>query len=100
MDPLLFDYGVIMTHELDSFFGVPRKQVMSQRDVPGTTRAVIPLLTRKGVKGLTIGCNDGSASPAGVMVNLMSEINFVLLFLVFIVFIVVRCLLSFLLPCW
>lgn len=65
MDPLLFEYGVLMTHELDAQFGLAKKQVMSQRDVPGTTRAVIPLLVSHGVRGLTIGCNGGSAPPAG-----------------------------------
>jgi hypothetical protein len=38
---------------------------MSQRDVPGLTRAVVPILASLGVQGITVGVNDGSSSPAG-----------------------------------
>ena len=35
---------------------------MSQRDVPGMTRATIPLLTSLGVKAVSVGANTYSAS--------------------------------------
>ncbi len=37
-----------MTHLLDDSFGLPRKTVMSQRDVPGMTKSIIPILKRNG----------------------------------------------------
>lgn len=35
-----------------------------QRDVPGLTRAVIPVLAAKGIKAVSVGVNPGSAPPA------------------------------------
>jgi hypothetical protein len=40
---------------------VPRKKVMSQRDVPGLTKAAIPIMLQNGVAALSIGTNGGSA---------------------------------------
>jgi hypothetical protein len=40
-----------------------RPRVLSQRDVPGLTRSVIPHLKRLGALGISIGSNDGSPSP-------------------------------------
>jgi hypothetical protein len=69
MDPSLFLYGVSMAHQLvskypriypnfkDQQFGKPPKTVMSQRDVPGLTRSVIPLLNQAGVQAITVGVN-------------------------------------------
>lgn len=34
-----------------------------QRDVPGLTRAVIPILVSKGIKAISVGVNAGSAPP-------------------------------------
>lgn len=34
-----------------------------QRDVPGLTRAVVPLLSAEGIRVLTVGVNAGSAPP-------------------------------------
>ena len=39
----------------------PLPNTVSQRDVPGTTRAIIPLLHAAGVKAMSIGTNFGSA---------------------------------------
>jgi hypothetical protein len=36
--------GIQMTHELDSMLGLAPKATLSQRDVPGTTRSIIPIL--------------------------------------------------------
>lgn len=34
-----------------------------QRDVPGFTRAAVPILVDQGVKAVTLGVNGGSAPP-------------------------------------
>ncbi|KJE93927.1 hypothetical protein CAOG_004643 [Capsaspora owczarzaki ATCC 30864] len=65
MDELLFEFGVELAHSLDDRFGLPRKTVMSQRDVPGTTRSIIPILVRNNVTALSIGAN-GASAPLGV----------------------------------
>ena len=63
MDPSLIAAGIALTHELDDSLGVSRKQTLSQRDVPGMTRGIIPVLKRSNVTGITIGANDGSTPP-------------------------------------
>jgi hypothetical protein len=65
LDPSLFAHGLALTRKLAERVGVPPPVVLSQRDVPGLTRAVIPLLARAGVLGINIGVNDASA-PVGV----------------------------------
>ena len=55
--------GVGMAHALDDKFGLPHKATMSQRDVPGTTRAVIPVLAQVGVTAFSIGVNGASTPP-------------------------------------
>jgi hypothetical protein len=37
--------------------------VHAQRDVPGLTRAAIPVLVGKGVRAVSVGVNPGSAPP-------------------------------------
>lgn len=63
MDESLFEFGLDLTHKLDQEFNLPKKMVFGQRDVPGTTRSVIKILERKGIKGMTFGVNGGSAPP-------------------------------------
>jgi hypothetical protein len=57
---------------------------MSQRDVPGMTRAVLPLLAANGVKCISIGCNGGSASigagPISVWRDTASNTDMLLLY--------------------
>ena len=36
---------------------------MLQRDVPGFTRAAVPILYAQGVRAVTVGVNGGSAPP-------------------------------------
>jgi len=57
---LQFKYAKDLADEL----GVPRPQVLSLRDVPGTTRALIPLLVKENITALTVGVNNGSPAPA------------------------------------
>lgn len=53
----VFSAGVELGHHLDDAFGLPRKAVLSQRDVPGMTRGVVPLLNAANVTGVTVGVN-------------------------------------------
>lgn len=64
LDTSLLGYGINMTHELDDQFGVRRKTVLSQRDVPGMTRSVIPTLAANGVRAITVGVNGASTPPS------------------------------------
>lgn len=44
-------------------FSKNRTITMSQRDVPGMTRSVIPLLRESGVQAITVGVNGATAPP-------------------------------------
>lgn len=63
MDASLIEFGLAMTHQLDDAFGKPRKYVLSQRDVPGMTVNVIPILLKHGIKAISVGVNGGSTPP-------------------------------------
>jgi hypothetical protein len=58
-DASLFEFGVDFVHTLDQKFGVPKKTVLSQRDVPGLTRGVVPILSEKHIVGVSVGANGG-----------------------------------------
>ena len=55
--------GLAPAKALAERFGVEAPAVLSQRDVPGLTRAIVPLLAAAGVTGISIGANDGSPAP-------------------------------------
>jgi len=57
MDESMVEFGVDLVHDLDKRFGVPPKRVLSQRDVPGLPRPVLPVLQRKGVEMISVGSN-------------------------------------------
>lgn len=61
--PELLAAGFDRCHALDDRFGFPRKATMSQRDVPGTTRASIPDLLKANVTTMSIGSNGASTPP-------------------------------------
>jgi hypothetical protein len=61
--PELLKYAVQLAHDLDRQFNLPLKRVISQRDVPGLSRAAIPSLTQAGVAAISVGVNSGSAPP-------------------------------------
>eukprot|EP01116_Phalansterium_solitarium_P008699 TRINITY_DN22658_c0_g1_i1.p1 TRINITY_DN22658_c0_g1~~TRINITY_DN22658_c0_g1_i1.p1 ORF type:complete len:757 (+),score=184.44 TRINITY_DN22658_c0_g1_i1:92-2362(+) len=65
MDRTAFESGIELTHRLDDRFGRNRSAVMSQRDVPGLTQAVISPLYHNGVRAISIGANQAS-SPVDV----------------------------------
>ncbi|WIA20109.1 hypothetical protein OEZ85_005961 [Tetradesmus obliquus] len=62
-DADLLAAAVDLTHGLDARFGQHKKRMVSLRDVPGLTRASIPVLASKGVRGITGGVNAFSAPP-------------------------------------
>lgn len=84
-DADIYASSVSMSQRLAQQFGVPVPKTLSQRgshhhraialpvggqpgewtDVPGLTRSTIPLLSRLGVKAISIGANSGSAPAAG-----------------------------------
>lgn len=60
LDEDTFDYGLTIVDELDSIRG--RKTISAKMtDVPGHTKAMIPLLQKHGIKLLHIGVNGASA---------------------------------------
>ncbi|HSM56641.1 MAG TPA: DUF5054 domain-containing protein [Candidatus Sulfomarinibacteraceae bacterium] len=62
MDASLFDFGLTLSHELDRRFG--RQTIAAKMtDVPGHTRAMVPLLARHGVRFLHLGVNPASTAP-------------------------------------
>ncbi|MGH3147222.1 MAG: DUF5054 domain-containing protein [Rubrobacter sp.] len=62
VDPGLFEHGLGLSRELDSRFG--RETVAAKMtDVPGHTRAIVPLLADAGIRFLHIGVNPGSTPP-------------------------------------
>jgi hypothetical protein len=54
-----FQYAKDLADDL----GVPQPTVVSLRDVPGTTRALIPLMVKNGLTALSVGVNGGSPAP-------------------------------------
>jgi hypothetical protein len=62
MDEDLFRFGLSLSQQLDQRFG--RKTISAKMtDVPGHTRAIVPLLAEAGIKFLHIGVNPGSKPP-------------------------------------
>jgi len=57
----MFDSALDLTFKEDDHFGHEHRRTLSQRDVPGMTRAVVPLLARRGVKALSVGENQQCA---------------------------------------
>jgi hypothetical protein len=62
MDAELFRFGLSLSQSLDARFG-RRTTAAKLTDVPGHTRAIIPLLAEAGVTFLHIGVNPGSTVP-------------------------------------
>lgn len=62
MDAPLFSYGLSLSQALDKRFG--KKTIAAKMtDVPGHTRAIVPLLADAGIRFLHIGVNGASAAP-------------------------------------
>ena len=56
-DPGLFQAALDLTFAEDDHYNHPHRMTLSQRDVPGLTRAAIPLLAASGVKAVSVGEN-------------------------------------------
>jgi len=62
VDPGLFEYGLGLARELDGRFG--RETIAAKMtDVPGHTRAIVPLLADAGIRFLHVGVNPASTPP-------------------------------------
>ena len=59
----MIDVQFQLARDLADELGVPRPQTVSLRDVPGTTRSLVPHLVRNGITGISIGVNNGSPAP-------------------------------------
>ena len=64
MSQSMIEAGFDLTFRLDEKFGLPKKKTLSQRDVPGVSRSVIPILKKNNVTAISIGANGGSTPPA------------------------------------
>jgi hypothetical protein len=62
LDASLFRYGLRLAQELDRRFG-RRTIAAKMTDVPGHTRAIVPLLAEAGIRFLHIGVNEASTPP-------------------------------------
>ncbi|MBE2184746.1 MAG: DUF5054 domain-containing protein [Anaerolineae bacterium] len=61
-DPDLFRFGLGLSHKLDQRFG--RHTIAGKMtDVPGHTRAIVPLLVEAGIEWLHSGVNQASSVP-------------------------------------
>lgn len=60
----LVDAQFLPSFTLADELGVPRPTTVSLRDVPGTTRALIPILVKNNITALSVGVNGGSPAPA------------------------------------
>jgi len=63
MDADLCRFGLSLARELDQRFGV-QTIAAKMTDVPGHTRALVPLLAEAGVRFLHLGVNPASTAPA------------------------------------
>jgi hypothetical protein len=52
-----------LAFDLADELGLPRPKTVSLRDVPGTTRALVPLLVKNNITAISIGVNGGSPAP-------------------------------------
>ena len=52
-----------LSRDLADELGLPRPATVSLRDVPGTTRALVPILVKNNITALSIGVNGGSPAP-------------------------------------
>ena len=68
-EPELADAGLLLggidaVHALDARFGKPNKTVISQRDVPGVSRGIVPLMRERGLVAFSEGCNAQIQPPS------------------------------------
>jgi len=59
----LFDAALGLPQALAASLGIAAPTAVSQRDVPGWTRATIPLLRKRGINGLSVGAGQPPGKP-------------------------------------
>ena len=62
-DASLFEAGITMASRICDELGIARPTAVSQRDVPGWTRATLPLLNKHGITGLSFGAGTPPGKP-------------------------------------
>ena len=62
-DASLVRAGVELSTSILARYGRPAPTVLSQRDVPGLTQALVPVLSGLGVKAVSVGCNNAAQPP-------------------------------------
>lgn len=62
-DTVMLQSGIDLCHSLQRQFGVKSSIALSQRDVPGLTRAALPVLFQRGIRAITVGVNTYSSPP-------------------------------------
>ena len=61
--PTVIDAGINVTRWVEATLGVPPSRSLSQRDVPGMPRSVVPLLSRRNISLISVGVNGASMYP-------------------------------------
>ncbi|XP_050410308.2 uncharacterized protein LOC126824914 isoform X1 [Patella vulgata] len=65
LDVSMVEFSLQLSEDMDARIYQPRQhRTMSQRDVPGMTQALLPILARHGIEGITVGVNTVSSPPA------------------------------------
>ncbi len=64
MDPSLYRFGLSLSQDLAKYLPETATITASNRDVPGMTQGVIPLLRQAGIQALSIGSNGEVVAPA------------------------------------
>jgi hypothetical protein len=62
-DSSLFDAALALPQALAAEFNLTNPTTVSQRDVPGWTRATIPLLNSRGINAIAIGAGQPPGKP-------------------------------------
>ena len=58
MDSSLYAYSLSLSAQLDAKFGKDKKTGASQKDVPGATRGIVPIMHKAGISFFHVGAND------------------------------------------
>jgi len=62
-DESMISFGIQLSIDMANELGIKPSKVISQRDVPGMTRSIIPVLKSNGITAISIGVNPNSANP-------------------------------------
>eukprot|EP00040_Diaphanoeca_grandis_P003118 m.23826 g.23826 ORF g.23826 m.23826 type:complete len:790 (+) comp14371_c0_seq1:140-2509(+) len=73
-DASLFDAALAIAADLSASLGIPAPRSVSQRDVPGWTRAAIPLLAKRNITGLSFGAGNPPGKPDTPMLFVWKDI--------------------------